>query len=142
MPHNARAGAASFDIRRFRRAAEVGVVLGRAAHLSEGDGALLRAVLEKGQSAVQVGRLLGIGPAAVRRRVRVLVQRVQAPEFMLVVCSAAEWTPRRCAVGRSCFIEGVSIRAAAGVLGLSVHAVARERWAICGCVPRKAGGEK
>ncbi|MBL8763453.1 MAG: hypothetical protein JNM07_04205 [Phycisphaerae bacterium] len=89
--------------------------------LPEGDRELVRAVVERGTPEREVAELQGLPLSAVRARVRRLKHRLRSPVFRVVAARSAEWPEDVRAVARACFLRGMSIRAAAGSLGLSYH---------------------
>jgi len=90
------------------------------------DHALLDAVIVRGQSVKMVARLLDAPEYRVRRRLAGLLRIVTSFEFEYVLRRRSEWTPRRRCVGDACFLRGLSIRAAASVLDLTLDQVRRE----------------
>jgi hypothetical protein len=119
------AGNAGVDLRRHRRRDEVETILLRAEHLPPADRALLLAVFQAGQTAIQVAALRGQPAKIVRREVRRLVARVLTPEFLHVVQRRSRWSRARQQVGQVCFVERLSLREASRRLALSMYAVRR-----------------
>ncbi|MFO0832430.1 MAG: hypothetical protein U0637_11405 [Phycisphaerales bacterium] len=117
----------TFDMRRHRRQSEVDAILAMAQHLKPADRALLESVYQAGQTAAAVARVRKAEPRVVRAQIRRLVARVLAPEFAHVVRRRERWSRVRQQVGRLCFVEGASLRAAARALAISVYAVRRHR---------------
>ncbi|MDX2145924.1 MAG: hypothetical protein SFZ23_00240 [Planctomycetota bacterium] len=69
-------------------------------------------------------------PARVRARVRRLARRLASPEFIFVVHHRAGWSTTRRNVASALWIEGLSMRATAQALNLSLHTVRRHREAV------------
>jgi DNA-directed RNA polymerase specialized sigma24 family protein len=102
----------------------------RASHLLPEDRALISAVYQDNLSAIQVAELLNVSPRAIRRRIRVLVQRLLSPRFEFVTRRSRHWGPTRRKVARACVLEGRTLRDAADTLGLTLHTVRRHMDAI------------
>lgn len=78
---------------------------------------------------------------ALRRRVRRLVHRIQSREYAYIVAHRAEWTRSLRSVATACWIEGLSTRAAAQRLRMSLYEVRRSRAAVLAIIqtaPRRA----
>ncbi len=102
----------------------------RANHLDEPERQLLLAVCQRGQKATEIAALVGENVRRTRRRIRNLLRRVMSPEFALVVAQRDVWGATMRAVGDACIVRGHSLNRAAATLGLSYHAVRRQRDAI------------
>jgi len=106
----------------------------RIAHMAEwlpqADRALLRAVYDSGQPVADLARIAGQHPRSLRRRVRRLTARVLSSRYLFVVSHMADWPATRRKVARACVIQGLSMRAAARQLGLSLHTVRMHHAAI------------
>ncbi len=63
---------------------------------------------------------------SLRRRVRALTTRLADPRFIFVLRHQRDWPPKRRAVARACIILGLSQRAAAHELRLTLHDVRQE----------------
>lgn len=118
------------DLRRRRAPGLVGEVVRRAALLPEEDRSLLLSVYRDATPAVTIAALRGVERRHVRRRVRMLVQRVLSPRFGFVMEHLDEWAPLRRAVALALVIEGRPQREAAARLGITIHAVRRHDEAI------------
>jgi DNA-directed RNA polymerase specialized sigma24 family protein len=89
------------------------------------DRALIRAVYSDGKTAVEVGRLSGADPRAVRRRIRRLARRVLSPEYLFVLRHKDRWPAARRKVAVACILHGRPMREVADELRVSLHAVRR-----------------
>jgi len=118
------------DLRRRRKREQVEQILARASWLPESDRAVLEAVFREGKTVAEVAALIGCPARALRRRVRRLLDRVQAPRFVFVTSRLDGWPPTRRRVARACVIEWCSLRDAARQLGISLYAVRRHHEAI------------
>lgn len=118
------------DLRRrgTRRYAEV--ALARAAHALPDDRALLEAVYERGVPAARVAALMHQPASVVRRRLRVVIERLMSAEAGFVLRHMREWEPERRKVARACILQGRSMRETARHLRMSLHTVRRELNAI------------
>lgn len=113
------------DLRRRRSPVVVEELVHRAALLPEADRGLLLAVYRDATPARTVAALRGLDVRRVRRRVRLLVQRVLSPRFGFVMDHMASWPRGRRRVAQAVVIEGRSLREASETLGMTVHAVRR-----------------
>lgn len=118
------------DLRRRHGRAEVEAVLALAEHLSVEERSLLRAVYQSGLAVGEVARLRGCGARALRREVRALVRRVTDPRFVFVLTRRETWGPGRRKVASACVVQGLTLREAARVAGLTLHAVRRHMGAV------------
>jgi DNA-directed RNA polymerase specialized sigma24 family protein len=82
---------------------------------------LVQAVYDRGLSAADLARAAGLPPWSVRRRLRRILARIASPVFAAVLRLEGDWPPRRRAVARAVWIEGLSQREAARSTGLSLH---------------------
>lgn len=154
--------AAPGDLRRRDRRDYARTLLDRAAWLPAGDRELVEAVFGEGLSVIAYLRRCrdrGLEPASTRgapaggsvsarmarRRLRRLVERVLSPRFAFVVTHRTSLGATRRRVAMACIVQGRSLREAAGMLGLSLHAVRRHIDAVEALFTaereRKAGGE-
>lgn len=130
------------DLRRRDRRDYARTLLERAAWLPAGDRELIEAVFGEGLSVVAYLRRCrdrGLEPASTRgapaggsvsarmarRRLRRLIERVLSPRFAFVVAHRTGLGATRRRVAMACIVQGRSLREAAGMLGLSLHAVRR-----------------
>lgn len=119
------------DLRRRRRREIVEQILDRSAMLPPADRTLMRTIFEDGRSVAEIAALAGkADPRALRRRVRRLVRRVLSNRFLFVMRNRDRWGATRRNVATVCVIHGLSIREAAAELGISLHAVRRQREAV------------
>jgi DNA-directed RNA polymerase specialized sigma24 family protein len=104
---------------------------------------MVLAVLDRGQSAVAVGRIGNHDPRFVRRRVRRVYDRISSREFQFVAQRVDSWGGTRRRVALASFLHGMSLRQAASSLGLSVHLVRQHIAAIRNQMDllRQASGE-
>lgn len=63
---------------------------------------------------------------SLRRRIRALTARLTDPRFLFVLRHQSDWPPKRRAVARACITLGLSQRAAAHQLHLTLHDVRQE----------------
>lgn len=122
------------DLRRPSLREHAATLCERADAFDPPDRELLLAYFGAGRNAVQLAQLTGRTPRWVRSHLRRLAARALDPAFLYVARADAGWTPTRRAVGRACFISGLSLRAAARSLHLSLHTVRRNRLAILALV--------
>jgi hypothetical protein len=86
-------------------------VLRMRAHLLAGEErALLEAYLERGSSFRQIGRLMGLDPRNVGRRVRGIVRRLTDDTYEICLGNHDDFNGRELAVIRDHFVGGVSER--------------------------------
>ncbi|TVQ75472.1 MAG: hypothetical protein EA380_10775 [Phycisphaeraceae bacterium] len=126
------------DLRRrgTRRYAEV--ALARSAHALPDDRALLEAVYERGVPAARVAALMHQPPRLVRRRLRIVIERLMSPEAGFVLRHMREWEPQRRRIATACILQGRSMREASRHLRMSLHTVRRELDAIRALMPEEA----
>lgn len=74
--------------------------------------------------------MLGVTPRVLARRIRRLSRRMQKPEFAFVALHRSHLDAHSASVADLCVIEGLSERACAARLGVSVYAVRRSRQSI------------
>jgi DNA-directed RNA polymerase specialized sigma24 family protein len=84
---------------------------------------LVQAVYDRGLSAADLARAAGSPPWALRRRLRRILSRIASPAFSTVLRLEHDWPPRRRAVARAVWIEGLSQRDAVRSTGCSLHHV-------------------
>ena len=131
------------DLRRTRVQDHVSTILSRSAWLDLPHRVLIEAVYRDNQRVAEIARLLGVGPRALRRRVRRLVARILAPGFVRLAGSldrtsrlapappkarkSSPWSAPRQQVAEACLLNGRSLRETAKALHLSLHAVRLHR---------------
>ncbi len=126
-----RIDASSFtDLRRRHGREEVEAVLALAEHVSPEERSLLRAVFESGLPVGEMARVRGCSARTLRREVRALVRRVMDPRFVFVLSRRDLWGPSRRRVASACVVQGLTMREAAQVAGMSLHAVRRHMGAV------------
>jgi len=118
------------DLRRSHHRDVVDRIVERAQALPPRERAMVEGVYLRRASAVEIGKELDIPPRIVRRDVRATVRRLMAPVFGYVLVHRDRWSGHRRQVAQLCFIEGISLRAAASMIGLSFHKVRRHDEAI------------
>jgi DNA-directed RNA polymerase specialized sigma24 family protein len=118
------------DLRRKRSRALVDQLVEYAQWLAPPDRVLIEAVYRDGRSVSDVATLMGESVRTLRRRVRMLIERINSPRFMFVVRSLDQWAPTRRRVAICCVLHGRPLRAVAEELGLSLHVVRRHRDAV------------
>lgn len=110
--------------RRGALAAELAeLVRGRAEGLDPSDRAVLEAVLIAGQSVAEVSKIAGVPTRRMHRRVARLLARLATPAYGYVLARRAGWPPKRRRVAEACVLRGLSQRAAAAELGLTLYVV-------------------
>ncbi|HYF15632.1 MAG TPA: hypothetical protein VD971_11235 [Phycisphaerales bacterium] len=119
-----------FDRRRKhgREAAEE--IVRKSVFLDAAERALLLAVFERGQTAAEIARITGAKPQTVRRRIKLLVQRVDDPLFAFTAARSDAWPAPLRRVARACFVRGYSMRRASTELRMSLHTVRRHHDAV------------
>jgi transposase-like protein len=123
-------GLGRLDLRRRCEREQAERVLGRASFLPRRDELLLRAVLEDGIAVVELARLAGVCPRAMRGRVKRLLRRMSTPRFVFVAARIGEWTSTRRRVAEAYFLHGLSMREVESRLGLSRHQIRFHRDAV------------
>lgn len=118
------------DLRRRRSRDFADVVVQRAQLLLPEDRALVCAVYRDNLTAAQVAELTGVSPRAVRRRLHTLTQRLLSPRYEFVTRRQQQWGPTRRRVAVACAIHGMTLRAAAEHLSVSLHTVRRHMDAV------------
>lgn len=95
--------------------------------LSPEDRALVRAVYAHGRPITESAALLGVDRRRLGARLQRIVGRCLSPEFAFVVSRKDHWTGPLWRVSEACVLRGLTLRAAARELRLTVHAVRRQR---------------
>lgn len=113
----------TLDLRRRARLDRNEMILARVGWLTEQDRAVLEGVFRTGQTVRELARLLGVSERKLGRRVHRLVERVLSDRFAFVMRHHGRWSPARRRVAVACVLEGRSVRAARGDLGLSMHTI-------------------
>ncbi|GEM_PF-2325136 len=98
-----------------------------APHLPEPERGMLLAIFADGLPVATVAAMRGEPTWRFRRRLARLVRRVDSPEFALALAPWQLPTDETAAVARACFVHGLTVRAAALVLNVTLHTVIRER---------------
>jgi DNA-directed RNA polymerase specialized sigma24 family protein len=98
-------------------------VVARAYLLNSTDRAFLLAAFDDGRSAADLGRLTGVSPRSVRRRLRRLADRVLSSRFLFVGKAMHRWPPTRRRVAEAVVLRGLSMRQAAQEMKISVYVV-------------------
>ena len=106
----------------------IDTLVARACMLAPDDRDLLIAVYSKNVSCAAIARAGGHDPRLMRRRLARLTRRVMSPTFALCASAvlaknAGGWSPTRRAVGERIILQGVTYRAAATELKLSIHTI-------------------
>lgn len=117
------------DLRRRNRDLAEEIVA-RAEHLDPVQRELVRAVFRDGRPAKEIAVLLGAPSRAVRFRLHRIVQRIMTDEYLFVARNIHKWSETRRQVALATFINGLTLRAAAEQLGMSIHAVRRHHQAV------------
>ena len=117
-------GSQAAEPRQMRGAVER--MLDLAEHLPASDRALLRGIYDRGMTAAELARMLGLRPRGVRARIQRLVERIGSPRFAFIVRNRGRWPRVRRCIAEMVFLQGRSQREAAETLGLGVHRVRRE----------------
>lgn len=118
------------DLRRVHRRDIVERVIERAQALPPRERSMVEGIYLRRLSANKLARELGINPRTVRRDVHNAVRRLLAPFFPFILTHRDGWTGHRRQVAQLCHIEGMSLRAAAHVIGISFYKVRRHDEAI------------
>lgn len=92
-------------------------------HMTNRDRMLLRSIYDRGLSASELARAVGVHPRTVRRRVQRLVERAASPVFTYVLREREGWPSTMRRVAELVFLEGCSQREAAKRLSVSLHQV-------------------
>lgn len=134
------------DLRRKRQRKLIEALLSRAEHLPEADRTLLEAVYRDGASLTDVARTAMLGDPSVqqastqrtarmlRRRLRRIVTRLTQPDTAAYFADGRSWPYSRRRVAHAILVQGLTQRAAADHLGISLHSVRRQLHEIRGIV--------
>lgn len=118
------------DLRRRSLRDHAETIVVRAEHLLPDDRALLQAVFRDGMTAIDLARVTGTAPRALRRRIRLLAGRVLTARYAYVMRHREHWPATRRRVATACVLQGRSLRAAAAHLRLTLHVVRRHMDAV------------
>lgn len=105
-------------------------------HLSDSDRALIRAYFDEGRSASEIARLARSTPKTVLRRIDRIAARISSPGFVFVLNHRKAFVATRARIATACIIHGLSMRAAARQLRLSVYLVRTHLQAVQGMIDR------
>ena len=108
--------------------------LGLAKYLRSEDATLIRAIHGDGMSIARIALLMGLDPRLVARRAQSLTRRLSSATFNYVLLRLDEFEPERARVAQSCVIQGMSLRSASTLLGLSIYQVRQHRAAVLAAV--------
>jgi DNA-directed RNA polymerase specialized sigma24 family protein len=97
------------------------ILLARSALLPPRDQDLVLAVWLHGQPVRMLAGMSRSSPAAIRRRVRLLVRRLHSRDFVAVARLLRRLNPQQVAVARAHFLHGLSQRATARTTNLTYH---------------------
>lgn len=92
-----------------------------ARHLADRDKALMRAVYECGLPLRRVAAATDVRSHRLRHRLRRILRRLRSPMFQLVARQYTAWPPLRRKVAHSVILQGLSQRAVARTLGITIH---------------------
>ncbi len=120
----------AIDLRKRPDPGLVELILIRAEFLPPKDRSLLHAYFERGVASADLARLEGCAPRSIRRRVRILAQRVLDPTFVFVMRHIETFTSTRRQVAQLVYLHGRSRREVARMLALGLHTVRRHCIAI------------
>jgi hypothetical protein len=118
------------DIHRNQRRELVERIIERAQWLPLHQRAKVEGIYLRRLSANNLARELDLDPRMLRRDVRATVHRILAPFFVFVTTHRDGWTGNRRRVAQLCHIDGMSLRAAARVIGISFYQIRRHDEAI------------
>ncbi len=87
------------------------ILRSRTVLLDDEERALMRMVLESGQSVRCIARLLGTSPTTISRRIRKIAKRLMDPTYLACVQNKADFNTLELAIIRDHFVRGLSIAA-------------------------------
>jgi DNA-directed RNA polymerase specialized sigma24 family protein len=102
------------------------LLMARAELLLPEDRDLIEAVFVHRQSAVTLGRMLGVNPRRIRRRVHLLARRMASRRFMDAARALPYLDERDAGIARMAFCQHLSQRDIAKRTGLKRHEVRRK----------------
>ena len=120
----------------FRRGPRLGPAangakaVARASLLNAPDRMLVTAMYEKGMSAHQIGELLGMSAAQVRRRASRLVRHVNGPLVSFILAERHRWTPQRRHIAELRLVQRRTLRQTVEATGLGPYRIRSECQAI------------
>jgi DNA-directed RNA polymerase specialized sigma24 family protein len=106
------------------------LVRARAGELDAPDRSLVEAVVMGGQRVSELAPLAGCSARVLRRRLKGALARLSSPEFGYVLRHRCEWPHTRRRVAEACVLRGLSQRAAAGELRISLYTVRYHQGAV------------
>lgn len=99
-------------------------ILRMRAHLLAGrDRVLLEMYLERGNSLRQIGRLMGLGPCNVGRRIRRIARRLADDTYEICLGNHDDFTGRELALIKDFFVRGLSARCISRNRGITLYRV-------------------
>jgi hypothetical protein len=102
----------------------------RASLLSPRDRTLVIGLYEKGLSAVDLARLLGLNAQTVRHHAARLARHLVSPLVNFILAERGRWSAQRRRVAEVRFLQRRTLRETAVETGLTLHIVRRESAAI------------
>lgn len=102
------------------------VLMGRAELLAPADRDLLEAVLVHSQPTALLGRMLGVSPMAIRKRVHRLCKRITSKRFLEVARTLSYLNIEDARIARLYFCQAVPQRTLAKQLGITQHHLRRK----------------
>lgn len=118
------------DLRKRLRRDRADSLVARAAFLPPDDRALIEAYFRDGQTIKVLSELHHTDARAMSRRIRRLCERLLSERFGFVLRNFESWSPSRRRVATATMLHGHSMRAASGVLRMSLYSVRRHADAI------------
>lgn len=118
------------DLRKRLRRDRADSLVARAAFLPPEDRGLIEAYFRDGQTIKLLSEVHRTDPRAMSRRIRRLCERLLSDRFGFVLRNFESWSPSRRRVATATMLHGHSMRAASGVLRISLYAVRRHADAI------------
>ncbi len=114
------------DLRRRRHRELAEIIVEHAQFALPADRALIESIHRDGLTAQQVAALNGSSPRSVRRRARLVVERLLSPRFTFVIVRRDQWPAVRRRVAVACVLQGRTMRETARHLRVSLHTVRKE----------------
>lgn len=121
---------AALDLRKRLRRDRADRILARATFLPPADRLLIESYFRDGHTVRILAQASKTDPRVLSRRIRRLSERLLSDRFAFVLRNQEAWAPSRRRVATAMVLHGHSMRAAAGVLRMSLYSVRRHAEAI------------
>ncbi len=105
-----------------------------AEELDRPDRDLIHSIIDRGQTIAALARATGVDRRSLSRRFTRLINRLMDDRVLIVLRERDHWPPQRRRIANALFVRGLTQRAAARQLRISLHALRSELKVIEGLI--------